>query len=574
MLKLKWAHKALRRSPLGYGFVAFISPRYDSRTLAKRRSSNVASALRSDGKIDNAINKYLKKKRTKRDSKGLASRESILDREIKEFVEGTGLKEIETRNSEDLIRKYLFSNNRPHSIIESVKIQYETSEGEGLAAISKRYYVKDHDDEGADLGYTILKVPKAWVGDIVNVKILMHHQNYADAELLKVLNPSSRTSDRKEEQIICPKFQECSGCQLQMLAYENQLKFKSEIIRRAYRFFFPSLNIFLQNKYSFGNIVPSPLQYSYRLKLTPHTYVKMKDIRTVDRIEIGFNNAVPGKHLVDVEYCPIASQTVNDTLKVFRSDISKRFENENSESLKPKKMRNMTLLLRDSLSVDQFGNVKRVCITNGRQIATEKVGDNIFQFNASDFFQNNVSILEDVIDYIAYHIKGTNAQLKYVVDTYCGSGLLGIVLHSALPDIERIFGIEVSQQAIRFAKHNAHINGLNDGNKICFVEGSSDALFNNESFKESGITGQKSIIIMDPSRKGSNKDFLRQVLKFRPRLLVYVSCNVFTQARDLADFFAMLEDHNVKYIIRDIVGFDFFPQTKHVETVAILELCD
>ena len=79
--------------------------------------------------------------------------------------------------------------------------------------------------------------------------------------------------------------------------------------------------------------------------------------------------------------------------------------------------------------------------------------------------------------------------------------------------------------------------------------------------------------MIDPPRKGCDADFLRQLLEFRPRRLVYVSCNGHTQARDVG---VLVEGrgHGARYEIESIRGFDFFPQTHHVESVAVLQRVD
>ena len=110
-----------------------------------------------------------------------------------------------------------------------------------------------------------------------------------------------------------------------------------------------------------------------------------------------------------------------------------------------------------------------------------------------------------------------------------------------------------------------------DPERVQFVSGDASNIFNNEKFKKSGISGKNSVVIVDPSRKGSNESFLQQLLDFEPEIVVYVSCNVFSQARDLATFENLQQNTNVKYKVKDIMGFDFFPQTKHVESIAILE---
>lgn len=77
-------------------------------------------------------------------------------------------------------------------------------------------------------------------------------------------------------------------------------------------------------------------------------------------------------------------------------------------------------------------------------------------------------------------------------------------------------------------------------------------------------------MVIDPPRKGCDESFLSQLLKFGPRRVVYVSCNVHTQARDVGVLVRGIEDGGTRYKVESLRGFDFFPQTGHVEGVAVL----
>jgi tRNA (uracil-5-)-methyltransferase len=93
------------------------------------------------------------------------------------------------------------------------------------------------------------------------------------------------------------------------------------------------------------------------------------------------------------------------------------------------------------------------------------------------------------------------------------------------------------------------------------------------------------VIVIDPPRKGCDDEFIRQVVKFRPAVLVYVSCNVHTQARDIGKLLKMVDEvenaagddggddeKRGNYVLESLRGFDLFPQTGHVESVAVLRL--
>lgn len=531
--------------------------------------------LKRSGVIKN-IQKVTRK--TKRDTTDETSRDNILKLEIQEMLEK--FSEIgtldNTKNSEALIEAFLFSRNRPETIVDDIDIIFQTSEGEGLGIILKDYAgTLDLKEKDLENKYTIVKVPKSIIGDKVSVRLLRHHRQYAEAELINVSNYTSNS--RKDDLIICEKFSSCSGCQLQMLHYEDQLAFKKTVIQRAYKYFYPKLFSNYGSE-DIGHIIESPLQYAYRTKLTPHYELSGSNIKDYASLNIGFNNINPTKPTVDVEYCPIATPAINKSLPAIRTRTKEILRNElenRADNKKYKKNRGSTLLLRESIRLDhKTGEYERVCLSEHSNIITEKVDDFLFQYPASEFFQNNSSILPQLLDYIRYQISKTNYPYKYIVDTYCGSGFFGISLSRDIPEDGKIFGIEVSKLSIEHATHNAKMNGLPVPEKIQFIEGNANSIFEDKEFIQSGIIGQDSIVIMDPSRKGSNKRFMKQLLEFKPKLIIYVSCNVFTQARDLADLNELQTNHTCKYKVREIVGFDFFPQTKHVESVAILELED
>ncbi|CUM53780.1 uncharacterized protein AC631_00259 [Debaryomyces fabryi] len=526
-------------------------------------------------RVPKTIKKY--PKRSKRDSTDKTSRENILLLEINELLnEYTGLNLTfdSIRNIDGLIETFLHSWNRPNVELNDVDIIFQTSEGDGLAIVPKSAYTTEIMDKSLiDDKYTVVKVPKSIVGDKVKVKILRHYELYAEANLIKVLNSRSSDGNRKDELVICDKFSTCSGCQFQMINYEEQLKFKKSVIQRAYKLFFPKL--FSTYNEDFGNIIESPMQYAYRTKLTPHYEISSNKNKDKNgNINIGFNHVNPTKLTIDVDYCPIASPAINRALPHVRANVqSKVKETQEDLNIKKRLSKGATLLLRDSIRINHLtGEHERVCLTKYNNIITEKIGDFVFQFPASEFFQNNNSILPHVLDYIRFQINKKQNSYKYIVDTYCGSGFFGISLSKDIPEDGKVFGIEVSKLSIEHAIHNAKLNGLSVPEKIQFIEGNANAIFTNKDFVNSGIIGDDSIVIIDPSRKGSNRKFMQQLLEFKPKLIIYVSCNVFTQARDLADFDDIQAEHNIRYKIQDIIGFDFFPQTKHVESIAILEL--
>lgn len=479
----------------------------------------------------------------------IASREHVFRIELAEFVHKNGL-QIE------------LVENRPEQLNQEAsepllqvfaKISYQTANGDGLALVSKADYLGD----GNTNEYTVIKIPKTLVGDRVQVKIHRHFRYFAEAEVIDI--DDAKGPLRNNDLIVCSHFANCSGCQFQMVSYEEQLALKAKTIQKAFKFFYPDL---LQTE-NFGSVIPSPLQYAYRSKITPHYSFKRDNFAYHTVPNIGFKNAYKDKEIIDIKECPIVSSTVEKALPGLIESTQKSIVENYKLSTK---QRASTLFLRESLRVNsQTGETSTVCLTDSKKVCTEKIGDNMFQFPANEFFQVNREVLPDLLDFVRYSMRDKN--VKNIIDAYCGSGFFGISLANEVKD-GKIIGIEISGQAIKYATHNAKLNGLEVPDRILFLEGTSNAIFKHDDFTQAEIDSRETLVIIDPSRKGSDESFLEQLHEFEPKLIIYVSCNVFSQARDLQKFMSILGS---KYAVRDVIGFDFFPQTRHVESVAVLE---
>jgi tRNA (uracil-5-)-methyltransferase len=223
--------------------------------------------------------------------------------------------------------------------------------------------------------------------------------------------------------------------------------------------------------------------------------------------------------------------------------------------------RGATLLLRENTMTIDDGTKQATCSTSSKDIISEYVGNFKFQFPASSFFQNNNSILPLVTSYVRENIvsPSTGEAPKYLVDTYCGSGLFAITCSQAS---ESVIGVEISKESVSYAQKNAEMNEIKNAS---FILGQAEKIF--EKVK---TPPQHTSIIIDPPRKGCDNAFLDQLLEFKPSKIVYVSCNVHSQARDIE--YLLTSDEGKKYKIDSIKGFDFFPQTHHVESVVVLRL--
>lgn len=486
----------------------------------------------------------------------------------------------------------------PQGTIIEAEILTLSSTGDGLA--KQKGSASNH----------IYVVPFAVPGDVVKARVYRHveQNHYSHADFLEVLTPSPLRDDSR---IQCKYFAKCSGCQFQMLDYSEQLKHKRNIVVKAYK--------------NFSNLDPalipevldtigSPLQYGYRTKLTPHFdgppganrrgFSKPME----EMPPIGFTPKGLRKTM-DIEDCPIATDAVRAGMKAERERMSKEFASYT---------RGATILLRESTqrvptpadgsspavpdlkpgvlstpiatpSADGKHTDFKTCITDNNATSTEYIDNFIFQNPAGSFFQNNNSILSPFTEHIRQHILPPAGSLpegakpiKNLIDAYSGSGLFTITQSSLFPGGS--IGIDIADKSIEFARRNARLNGLAES-QCKFIAADAPQLFESVA----GLDADETVVVLDPPRKGCDASFLRQLMQFAPRRVVYVSCNVHTQARDVGvlvrgavgDTFGRAfvdptegEKKMSRYAIESVRGFDFFPQTGHVEGVAILNRVD
>lgn len=368
----------------------------------------------------------------------------------------------------------------------------------------------------------VVMVPFCLPGERVRTRIFRNKPNFSEGDLVEVLESSP---DRVDP--VCPLFKTCGGCQYQHVSYTRQLEWKHQQVVELYQRLAGVAEPPVLPTH------PSPRQYGYRSKLTPH-WDKPKPGEAPG--DIGFLQF--GKRsIVDVPQCPIATEAINEALPEARSELRRTWK-------KSGKRKGGTLLLRD---------VMEGVVSDSKEVVTERVGAYTFQFRAGDFFQNNPFILPELVE--AVGAVAAHPDVRYLVDTYCGSGLFAISLHQRF---ERVAGIEISASSIQWAINNAAINRISNCD---FQTGSAEAIFETIPFPAKETT-----VLIDPPRKGCDPTFLHQLFDFGPRRLAYVSCDPATQARDVKECL------KAGYRLRQVEPFDLFPQTRHIESLALLEM--
>jgi 23S rRNA (uracil1939-C5)-methyltransferase/tRNA (uracil-5-)-methyltransferase len=372
----------------------------------------------------------------------------------------------------------------------------------------------------------VVMVAFALPGERVRARIFRNHANYSEADLVEVMSASPDRIFPK-----CPLFGRCGGCQYQNLRYEEQLEWKRRQVAEL-------LEHMAGVALPVSPVIGSPLPFGYRSKITPHFNAP----RLGRELAVGFLRQGSRFEIVDVPRCEIATEAINARLTEARAEIRRRAGEGAFE-------RGVTLLFRDAGGVVTTGHEERVIET----VPLGPGGTLRLRFLAGDFFQNNPFILPLFVAYVRDQARLSGA--RFLVDAYCGSGLFALASARAF---ERVVGVEVSESSVAFARENAAANAIPNAT---FLAGDASAIFSGLEFP-----GDDTAVVIDPPRKGCDEAFLRQLFGFRPRAVVYVSCDPATQMRDLRGF------HAAGYVAKAVQPFDLFPQTRHLECVITLGL--
>lgn len=400
----------------------------------------------------------------------------------------------------------------------------------------------DHQGRGIGrLNDKIIFVNNTLPGEEVNVEITLEKKKYYEGKVVEIF----KESDERTKSV-CPYFNECGGCDLLHMSYNNQLKFKQDKVIDILTKYSKIANIDSKIK----DIIPSKNVFNYRNKVTFQVHKN-----------IGFYKR-KSYDLIPVSKCLLITDTMNEILNV----IKENFDLTDFDKVIMKDMGNsqvmLTICLHNSNQIDKItllfeSKVKSLNIftkdklykTIGESNIIAKLSNFDFLVSSQAFFQVNldqtVNLYNKVLEY---------CELKpddLVLDLYCGTGTIGIFLS---PHCNKVLGIEINSEAIKNANENKKINNISN---IEFMVGDTKELIKKVRFKPN-------VIVVDPPRSGLDSSVISDIVKLKPVRLVYVSCDPMTLARDLS----ILND---EYEVIEVTPVDMFPNTNHVENVVKLQ---
>ncbi|PKO16980.1 23S rRNA (uracil(1939)-C(5))-methyltransferase RlmD [candidate division BRC1 bacterium HGW-BRC1-1] len=431
----------------------------------------------------------------------------------------------------------------------------------------------------------VIFVEGALEGDVVRARITKRKPQYAEARATEVVTPSPHRLEAP-----CPVFGICGGCKWQNFEYARQLEAKQRHVGEALT------HIARRQQVEVRPIIASPSQWHYRNKME-FSFGPAPG----GRVDIGLHAAGRFEQIIDVPGCLIAPQAVSDALDGFREMINHEAARAPQRFLPyhPKSHEGFLrhLIFRYShttghwlaalltagnpwpgaedfaLAVmkrfpmcrgfiwgtnDSLSDVARMehqRLQLGDGFIEERLGDKTFRVSTFSFFQTNTAGAELLYDVVRDFCELTGRET--VLDAYCGTGTIGIYVAS---QAERVVGIELVRDAVWDARYNARENGADN---CTFFAGDMREVMPSIP-KTMGVRFDR--VIVDPPRGGMEKRALRQLIDLKAPLMVYVSCNPATLARDLVQL------AEAGYNVEAVQPVDMFPHTWHVESVLKLRL--
>lgn len=397
------------------------------------------------------------------------------------------------------------------------------------------------------------------------IKIISLKKNYGYGKVVEILKESK---ERKNPP--CSVYKTCGGCSLQHMSSLEQANFKKNIVINSFKSIAKmdvKVNdvLTMNNPYRYRNKVQVPVQFDEELKIGfyrsfSNTIVEFDDCIVQSEISNNiidfikkelknyeFKNII--RHIIikhshntnEIMIVIVSKEVITLEINEFIENLSKSFKEIKSIILNVNK-RNDNVILGE----DEY-------LLKGSKYIKEDLCGFTFNISSKSFFQINPYQTE-----ILYEKAMEYANIKpneVVLDLYCGIGTIGMV---ASRYAKKVIGIEVVEEAIKDAKENAKNNNVNNIEFYCMDAGIGANKLIEEDLKPD-------VIIVDPPRKGLNKNAIEAILTLSPSRLVYVSCDPSTLARDCKIF------NENGYSIKKVQPVDMFPQTTHVETIALLQ---
>ena len=417
-------------------------------------------------------------------------------------------------------------------------------------------------------------VRNAVPGDEILTRIIKTSKNYAVGIVREIISPSP---DRIESD--CPVSDKCGGCSFRCMSYSSELEAKKDFVQQNIRRIggidfevekiigaddtcyyrnkaqYPVKNengAFTAGFYAFKShrVIPAfscmlqPREFALGLK----AFEKWALESGVDSFDENTGRGLL-RHIYfrkafatgQVMACAVINGKSIPNQELLISLLKQAFPKLKSVAVNIN-LKNTNVILGDKTNII-WGEDRITDILLGRK----------FVISPESFYQVNHSQCEKLYSCAADFARLTGSET--VLDMYCGAGTIGLTLADKC---KQLYGVEIVESAVNNARENALINGIGNAGFIC-----ADAFEGAKILTRKGV--KPDVVIVDPPRKGCQKELFDIIENLGAKRIVYVSCNSATLARDLQ----ILSSKG--YCIKRLAAVDLFPRTAHVEAVCLVE---
>ena len=404
----------------------------------------------------------------------------------------------------------------------------------------------------------IVFIPYALCGENVDAKVVEESTHFEVAQLEKI---NKASLSRVEP--VCPYFKVCGGCDIMHASTSEQKVIKQQIVQN-------NLKKYANYNGKIQSLVVGDNLLNYRNHIT---------FQVSENGTLGFYEKDSHKFL-EIKECKLANNVINNSISFINSYFfDNKLKGYNYKTKKGEIKQVDLKFVNDCLLITFVGVVKELPNIDNLFVRLNclnvRYGIYISYNDKNSTIYGELKHISGIkeIEYIDQGIKcfvspfsfmQINAEIKdkiynkiyelvngdIIVDAYCGRGVLSCKLAKK---VQKVYGIEIVSSAIFDAKQIAQNNNIKN---IEFLCGDIKDMLQDIKIIDS--------IILDPPRKGCEKQVLETILKKLPKQIIYLSCASNTLARDLK---ILSENYDIKFV----EPYDMFPQTKHIETLCLLE---
>ncbi len=417
---------------------------------------------------------------------------------------------------------------------------------------------------GADGRSMAVFAPFVLPGEKVEADIRQEKPGFARGSVVQLIEASPNRIEAR-----CPYFQRCGGCHYQHIPYQQQLKFKAEILRETLRRIAK-----IELKPDIRVHASPPWNYRNRTRL---------QVRTAPEFALGYFR-FGSREFLPVRECPIGSPLLNraiawlielrglncpaevEELELFadatdehllawavcgREAVQKDLLRwaEAVERELPEISGLTFFSTRRGMDEDDSALDKKALVQSGAKAIRYRTKDHEYQVSAGAFFQVNRYLIDELLSVVTGDARGDLA-----LDLYAGGGLFSA---SLAKNFRHILAVEASQTSHVDLVQNIPAN-------VKAVGARSDVYLSNDYRRSRPVRTRPDLVVLDPPRTGAGKSVIGSLVELRAPSVRYVSCDPATLARDIAPLLA------AGYHIEEVHLFDLFPETFHIESVMLL----